>query len=103
MQAGKLNQRIALQKQSSSRDGAGQPVLSWGDVATVWADLRHVSGIETVKADADASVVKASVRIRYRTDVVAGMRLVCSSVVYSIKAVLPDAGRQYLDLVCERS
>jgi SPP1 family predicted phage head-tail adaptor len=45
--------------------------------------------------------VRASIRIRYRTDITAAMRVTDGSTVYQVKAVLPDSGRQYLDLVCE--
>lgn len=58
--------------------------------------------METIKADADTSSVKASVRIRRRTDVDAGMRVYLGAVVYEIKAVLPDEeARDRLDLACE--
>lgn len=84
------------------QDSAGQPLTTWVKVADVWADIRHKSGLETIKADAETSIVKASIRIRYRTGIDAGMRVLHGSRVYDIKAVLPDvATRQHVDLVCE--
>lgn len=102
MEAGKLNRRVTVKELSDSQDAAGQPVQTWADVATVWAHIRHLSGVESIKADADTSVVKASVRIRRRTGVDAGMRVYHGSTVYEIKAVLPDEeSRERLDLACE--
>ena len=102
MQAGRLNRRVTLQSPSQSVDEIGQPIPGWTDVATVWADIRMKSGLESIKAGASVSVVQASVRIRYRSGVNAGMRLVHNLVAYDIKAVMPDiGGREYLDLVCE--
>lgn len=102
MRAGKLNSRITIQRQSTGVDEIGQPVTTWDDVATVWANIAHKSGLQTIKADAPVSVVQASIRIRYRTDIDAGMRVVYGAATYDIRAVLPDvAGREYTDLVCE--
>lgn len=97
-----LNSRATIQQQASGIDEIGQPVTGWADMATVWANVRHQSGLESIRADADVSVVKASIRVRFRADVDAGMRVLVSGVAYDINAVLPDAKRQYLDLVCQK-
>lgn len=103
MQAGRLNRRCVLQAPGTAEDELGQPVPGdWVPVATVWADIRMKSGLESIKAGAPVSVVAASIRIRYRADVNAGMRVVHNLVAYEIKAKLPDvSGREFLDLVCE--
>lgn len=102
MQAGALNRRITLQQLAAGQDAAGQPVPTWSDVATVWASIRHPAGLQAIKGDADTSLVKASIRIRYRTGLTSGMRVKHGSEFYDIHAILPDAGRVYLDLVCVR-
>lgn len=103
MQAGKLNRRITLQSRTATQDAAGQPVETWSDVANVWAEIRHPSGLSAIKGDGDVSIVKASIRIRYRADVDAGMRIEHGASLYDIKAVLPDdVSRTHLDLVCVR-
>lgn len=99
--AGKLNQRITLERRDVGRDALGQPVESWVPVATVWADIRFPSGVSAIKGGADVSVVRASLRIRARAGLDAGMRAVQTSARYDIKAVLPTRDRQYIDLVCE--
>ena len=102
MQAGRLNRRCTLQQPGATTDEIGQPIPGWTDVATVWGDIRMKSGLESIKAGAPVSVVQASIRIRYRAGINAGMRVVHNLVAYEIKAVLPDVGgREYVDLVAE--
>lgn len=63
---------------------------------------RHTSGLEAIKGGAEASISKASIRVRYRRDLHAGMRATHDGVVYGIQAILPDVSRrEYMDLVCE--
>ena len=102
MQAGRLNRRCTLQSPSQSVDAIGQPTPGWTDVATVWANIKVEKGMEHIRASADASTVPVSIRVRYRTDLDASMRVVHGSTVYAVKAVMPDvAGRQFTDMVCE--
>ena len=102
MQAGRLNRRCTLQAPVTTQDELGQPIPGWTDVATVWADIRMKSGLESIKAGAPVSVVQASIRVRYRAGITAGMRVVHNLQAFNIVAVLPDVGgREYVDLVCE--
>ena len=102
MQSGRLKHFVTIQRRSETRDAIGQPVVSWVQVAQVFADIRHQSGLEQIQADAPTSTVRASVRIRYRAGIDAGMRVLHRGVAYNITAVLPDeVGRQHVDLACE--
>lgn len=102
MRAGDLNSLVTIQQLATGQDAAGQPVTTWLPLATVWANIKAVSGIETVKAGADTSIVRASIRIRRRADVTAAMRVVYGATTYLIKAVLPNQEtRDSVDLVCE--
>lgn len=102
MKAGLLNRQVLLQQPATGQDDVGQPLTGWTDVATVWADVRVKSGVEVIKAGAEVSTLMASVRIRYRTGVTAGMRFLIGGTAYNIKAVMPDiGGREYVDTACE--
>lgn len=99
---GQLNRRISLQMRTNGQDALGQPVQMWTEIAQVWADIRHQTGMEAIRADAQISTVRASIRVRYRSGLAAGMRVVHGSTVYAIRAVLPDeTDRQSIDLACE--
>lgn len=103
MEAGKLNRRVKILRNSGGRSGRGQPLPdSWDEIGKAWASIAYASGLQTIKGDADVSLARASIRIRYRTDVTAGMRIQHGSITYQIHAVLPDErGREYVDLVTE--
>ena len=102
MQAGSLATSLLIQSPETATDPLGQPVEGWTDVAQVWGNVRHLRGVEAIKAGAVTSTVSASIRIRYRPDLNAGMRVLADGRTYEIKAVLPDMQRrEYVDLVCE--
>lgn len=101
--AGSLRNQIDIQQQAAGQDAAGQPLDGWTSFATVWADVRHQSGLEAIKGDAPVSTVKASMRIRWREGVKAGMRVLYAGRFYNINGVLPDARREYVDLATEVS
>ena len=102
MQAGLLNRRVTLQAPGTTQDELGQPIPGWTDVATLWADIRMKSGLESIKAGAPVSVVQASIRVRYRAGITAGMRIVHNLQAFNITAVMPDVGgREYVDLIAE--
>lgn len=98
----KLNRRVTLQRHAAGKDALGQPNTNWQDVLTVWAHIRNENGVQTLKAGAETSKLKASIRIRYRTGLTEDMRVLYGAVAYQIAAILPDEeGKQFIDLVCE--
>ncbi len=99
MKAGQLRHRVALQDRVSTVDEIGQPSTSWLTTATVWADVRYLSGLSALKSGADVSLAKCSVRMRHRA-INAGQRIVYGNEVFEIDAVLPDGKREYVDAVC---
>lgn len=102
MKAGDLRTRIHIMSPESMHDDMGATIAGFILYASVWANVRHLSGSETIKGDAVAAKVKASIRIRYRSDVTDAMRVVCDGRTYQIKAVMSDvSGRVFTDLVCE--
>lgn len=100
MRAGQLRHRIELQSLVTTADAIGQPSTAWSTVATVWADVLYVSGLSAIKADADVSVAKASIRVRYMA-VSPAQQVKHGNTVFAIEAVLPDAKRTYVDLACK--
>ncbi|MGB3069823.1 MAG: phage head closure protein [Ottowia sp.] len=102
LRAGTLRDRITIQRKTGGVNEWDEPLPDgWEEHAKVWARVEHLSGLAAIKADADTSIVKASMRIRWRTDVNAGMRVLFSGKTYDIDAVQPGATREYVDLVCK--
>lgn len=106
LRAGGLKHRITIQRKTSGmEDEYNQPLPeAWESLtpSPIWANVRHQSGSEATKADASVSTVKASIRIRWRIGIDAGMRVLYAGAVYDIEAVLPGGNRQHVDLVCKR-
>jgi len=102
MKAGALRTRVFIERQSTTQDAVGQPLTTWTTLATVWAEIRYRRGLEAIQADAMVSTAHARIRIRWRTDVTAGMRVRSAGTTFNITAVLPEEiKREYVDLVCE--
>lgn len=102
MDSRRRNRLVTLQRLVDGQDSIGQPVQTWSDVAHVYANIQYLSGIETIKAGAEASTARVSIRIGYRTDVTAAMRVSIGETVFHVKTVLPDEARkQHVDLACE--
>lgn len=98
----RLNKLCTLQSPTPGQADDGGPLLTWDDVASVWADIRHLSGIESIKGGAVTATAKASIRIRYRTGINSGWRILHNSTAYNITSALPDmTGKRYVDLICE--
>lgn len=105
LRAGTLKDRITIQQHTQEKDEWGTLIPgseAWVELTKAWSDVKHPSGLGAIKADAEVSIVRASIRIRWRTDVDAGMRVVFGTAVYDIEAVLPGGNRQHVDLVCKR-
>lgn len=92
-----IKQRTAVQLPS----GARRP--EWVQVGPQRrASILNGNGAAALRADMQTSTVKASIRLRYCTDILPGMRVHHGSVVYDIRAVLPDeVRRDHVDLVVE--
>lgn len=102
MEIGKLNSQIVIQRKSDATNELGEHASGWTTVATVWASVMKVTGVEAIRSGMEMSVVRASIRIRYRTDITPAMRVVDGAEIYDIQAVMPNsAGRDYTDLICQ--
>lgn len=107
LDAGTLNRRVSLQRLVASQDQTTEAqVQTWVEVAKVWANVRYLNGVETVKAAAPVSIAKASIRIRFRDDIEDSWRVVYTSkgktTFFNITAILADLqGREYVDLAVE--
>lgn len=102
VRAGTLKNWITIQQRTDVQNEIGEMVPGWMDAWTVKADVRYLSGMESIKSSAPVSVIKASVRVRRGIEVAANMRILDGARILDIKAVLPGGQQsEYLDLTCE--
>jgi SPP1 family predicted phage head-tail adaptor len=97
VKAQQLNRRITVQRNTAlgTSDSRGFPVEQWVDFKRLWAEVVTVTGIGFLSEEFQAggeevSRTRASFRIRHRTDITAGMRILFAGQIYDIRAVLPD-------------
>lgn len=99
--AGRLNQRVILQRKSVVRDDMGGETVTWTDAATVWAEIRPLRGRDLVAAQQAQSEVTARITVRRRPDVQADWRVKHGDDIYDIFAVVdPVARGEVLELEC---
>jgi len=95
MQAGKLRHRVTIQQKSVTQNSYGEEIVTWAELATVWASVEDLSGREFYEArQVPAAEVTTRVRIRYRSDVEPTMRIVHGGRTLEIVFVLDPEGRR---------
>ena len=104
MQIGKLRHRITLQKQVNTVNDYGAAVTTWKNVATVWADVRPLSGREYFSAQQVQSEVTTQIWLRYLDGIMPTMRVNHNGKHYEILSVLNTNGRNTsLQLMCKEN
>ena len=88
-----MRERVTLQSKSVTRTSLGEEVVTWSDVATVWAEVAPIRGREFFDAAQIQQAVDIRVVIRTRSGVTPDMRLQWASEPYDITAVIPGVGR----------
>ncbi|MEM5297655.1 phage head closure protein [Burkholderia sp. JPY481] len=102
IKAGPLIHRITIQRPVVDQDESGTPfVREWQEVAEVWAGIEPLSGREWLASAEFRSDVTTRIRIRWREDIDASMRVLHHGVIYRIDAVLPQyQGLSEVILMC---
>ena len=94
MQAGLLRKRVTLQQRSGSVESTyGQQLLTWSDIATLWAEIEAVSGQQLARSQSIYNQTTHHIFVRYQ-GLLANVRQVGSyRIVYTSGAVT-----RYFDL-----
>lgn len=87
MQAGPMDRRVVLQTASASTDSYGQGVQSYTDLATVWANVRYLTGRELLLAQQTTPNAQVKFQIRYRSDIDETSRIVHDGATYDIQHI----------------
>ena len=96
-----MNDRVTLRRPGPGAGKLRAPQV-WEHIATVWAHVLFPSGAEMVRAGAEVSIVKCSIRIRARADVDTAARVLFKGRAYDVESALPD-GRdsRFMFLACK--
>jgi SPP1 family predicted phage head-tail adaptor len=98
---GDLRDRVTLEQEVRTPDGAGGATSSWETVEELWAAIRPITGDERLRADQVSGRLTHEVWIRYRSGVLPAMRFREDTRVLAIVAVLDSGRRTFLKCLCE--
>lgn len=107
MGAGKYRQRVILQSPAGARDAVGERTTTWSNVATVWANVRPLTGREQIVASQRQQITDHVVEVRYSSALAAldaSWRVLYGSRVLTIDgAVNADERKREFILYCTES
>ena len=88
MKAGQLDQRVTVERYTSTQDELGQPIESWAPLFTCWAAVEPLTGREYLAAQAAVSEVTARIRMRFRPWMTAQDRVIHNGTIYMIESLI---------------
>jgi len=104
MRSGDLKKRVKISHLvtgSPAVDDLGAPNTSWEEIYTVWAAIEPLSGREFWAQQQVQSSLSVRIRIRYRNDILPGMKAEYNSKTYVIQNVIDkEEKHQELQLMC---
>lgn len=87
MQSGKLRHRLLVQTKVETRDADGAVTITYTDLATVWGEVKPLSGSKTVSRDKVEATTVYRIRMRYFAGLTASSRILLGTRVFQITAL----------------
>lgn len=91
---GRLRHRLTIEQPIRSGDDGGGATLTWGPVASVWAEVIARSGREIVQGNRTTARSNYRIVMRYRADLDPTMRLRSAERIFEILAIRDEDGRK---------
>ena len=105
IKAGQYDERVTIQNLTETLDGYGDPIQSWADQVTTWAQVLPIRGDEPFHLSQTLSKAAIKFRIRYNSGITitTKQRLVYNSVNYDIEHVSRKGHRsaEYWEIIAE--
>jgi SPP1 family predicted phage head-tail adaptor len=97
-----MRHRCRIHKPHREQNRSGGATETWVEVGEVWAEVTTPTGRVSPVAEQLQAVISAEIRIRPRSDIVAGWRLTekRTGMTYKVEAALPNNEREMLRLLC---
>jgi len=95
--AGVLKHRLVLEQVIETSDGSGGAIITWSEVATLWASIDSVHAAMRHLAQQSQETITHRITLRYRKDVASGWRFRKGDRIFKIITVRdPDETGRYL-------
>lgn len=99
---GGLRRRAVLEQPLDVPDEIGGLLRTWTPVATVWAQVLPLAGVERREGGREETAITHRVLIRWRPDVTGASRLVVEGRVLAVHAAVDhDPQRRFMMLQCQ--
>jgi SPP1 family predicted phage head-tail adaptor len=100
---GEFRHRVTIRQRTVARNpSTGAHTETWGDLATMWARVRSISG-DQIDKDQDATITERyEILIRARTDIHAHHRVVWKSIEMEIDSVIPSGMHESITKIMAR-
>lgn len=101
LNAGDLDRRITIQRNSPTKDAFGASKDNWADLATVWAKKIEVSDAERTRAAETAAIITTRFQVRWWSlvsDLNPKDRVLYGTLTYDIVAVKELGRREGLEI-----
>lgn len=103
MKAGRLKYKLRLMRPVSVANRYGEQSTEWQAAATVWAERCRLTGQRSSEVGEAFADYRTEWNIRAAHHVEEGWRVEhLGGHVYTVVAIVPNIGRDYQTLVCER-
>jgi SPP1 family predicted phage head-tail adaptor len=103
LRAGDLDRLITIERPVKTQSDSGEDVITWTEVATVWAEKVNLRGIERFASQQEIGHTITIFRIRYSTDVAETStlhRLLFDGRYYDITDVREPKRREEIEIDC---
>jgi len=90
MQAGKLNNRVAIDRPDTSQNETGEEIISWHHMGTVWCDIKPIVGREALLAAGTLAESDTVIRFRWEprlAQMTPKWRLRRPNIIYNIQGI----------------
>lgn len=102
MKSGKLDRRVTIKSRVETQNSFGEAVISYTNLATVWAEVNPLSGREVFSAAQTYPQDSLKVKIRHRTDVDEKCQIIIDSVEYNIAYIAEIGRKEGLEMIVSK-
>lgn len=95
---GKLNRRIAIERETEIVKPSGSVVKTWTPLATVWAEVLQQTATEFFTGYGEAETGTMIFRVRYRPGITTADRVTYNGIAYGLKEIKELGNRDGLEL-----
>lgn len=102
LSAGRLRHRVTIRRQAQVRNANGGYDATWGDVATVWAEVIGIAGREATIGQALQGISTYRITVRFGVDVTDADQLRYGAIDLNIQSITdPDGMREQLLILAD--